>query len=389
MDDLKIHDKQSVPRQVWILGFVSFFNDIASEMLYPILPIFLTQTLGAPVAAVGLIEGVAEGAASVFKGIFGRLSDKTGKRKSFVIAGYSSSAFSKVVIALSTVWPFVFLGRVLDRFGKGVRTGARDALLLDASTEKNRGLVFGIHRSLDSAGAVIGPLLAVLMLHAGHSIRAILWIAALPALASILLFVFVKEAKRQPQGSLKVLQFSLRGFTREFRWLLLALLIFSVGNSSDAFLILRAKSLGMSLTFVVLAYVLYNVVYTILSVPAGKVSDWLGAKRVMIVGILIFALVYLGFALDRQSFFIWPLFAVYGAYIALTDGVSKALASQFIAKDQSAGAFGTMQMLMGLGTLLASLIGGLLWSFVSPASTFLFGAGCALLSLFYFFRIPQ
>lgn len=382
-------EKTTIPRQVWILGFVSFFNDIASEMLYPVLPIFLTQILGAPVAVVGLIEGVAEGSGSVFKGLFGRLSDKLGRRKPFVVAGYSCSAVSKVIIALSSIWPFVFLGRVLDRSGKGVRTGARDAMLLDASTERNRGLVFGLHRSLDSAGAVVGPLLAVLMLHVDHSIRFILWIAAVPALGSILLFAFVKETKRQPQKSVTVFQFPLRGYSREFQWLLMVLLMFSIGNSSDAFLILRAKGLGMSLTLVILVYVLYNIVYATLSTPAGKMSDRFGAKRVMITGIVIYALVYLGFALDRESLFIWPLFTVYGAYIALTDGVSKALASQFITKDQAAGAFGTMQMLTGLATLLASVIGGVLWSLIGPQATFFFGTGCAVLSLLCFHRIPS
>lgn len=388
MDDVKDNDRPGIPRQVWILGFVSFLNDIASEMLYPVLPTFLTQILGASPAVVGLIEGFAEGSAAVFKGIFGRLSDRLGRRKPFVVAGYSCSALSKLVIALSTVWPLVLAGRILDRFGKGVRTGARDAMLVDASTDRNRGLVFGIHRSLDSAGAVIGPLVAVAMLHFGHSIRSILWIAAVPAILSILLFAFVRETKRQPQAE-PVLRPTLRGSSAEFRWLLAGLLIFSLGNSSDAFLLLRAKSLGMSLAMIILVYVLYNVVYTALSTPAGGISDRLGAKRVMIVGILIFALVYLGFAFNTQAAYLWPLFAVYGAYIALTDGVSKALASQFIDKSHAAGALGAMQMLTGLATLLASLVGGALWSLVGPEATFFFGVVCALLSLAFFLRLPD
>lgn len=379
----------TIPKQVWVLGFVSFFNDIASEMLYPVLPIFLTQILGAPVAVVGLIEGIAEGSAAIFKGIFGRLSDRLGKRKIFVIAGYSSSAASKVIIALSTIWPFVLLGRILDRFGKGLRTGARDAMLLKSATDKNRGQIFGLHRAMDSAGAVLGPLVAIALLHIGHDIRFILWIATVPALLSLFLFFFVREAKEKPQPSMQIFQVSLRGFTPEFRLLLAALALFSLGNSSDAFLILRAKSLGMSLSFVILAYVLYNIIYTLFSVPAGTISDRIGPKKVMITGVLIYALVYLGFALTKTSSFIWPLFIVYGSYIALTDGVSKALASQLIDKSQAATAFGTMHMIIGLMTLCASVIGGLLWSMISPEATFLFAAGCAFLSLILFVKLPD
>ncbi len=380
--------KEGISFQVWLLGFVSFFNDIASEMLYPILPIFITQVLGAPVAVVGVIEGFAEGFASLFKAFFGRLSDRIGRRKPFVVWGYASSAFSKVIIALSASWPGIFLGRMVDRLGKGLRTGARDAMLLSASTPENRGMVFGLHRSMDSAGAVLGPLVALLLLQLTPNMRSILWIAAIPALFSLLLFPFVKEVRQKPQPATPIFSFSLQEFSGEFRLLLLALGVFSLGNSTDAFLILRAKGLGMTLTFVVLAYVLYNVLYMALSAPAGWVSDRIGSKRVMIAGIFLYALVYIGFAFDTQASYIWLLFAVYGAYIALTDGVSKALASHFISPDQSASAYGLVQMVMGLGALAASLIGGELWSLFSPRATFFFAAGCAILSLFFFAFLP-
>ena len=380
--------KEGIPHQVWLLGFVSFFNDIASEMLYPILPIFITQILGAPVAVVGVIEGFAEGFASLFKAIFGNLSDRMGRRKPFVVAGYASSAFSKAIIAVSTVWPGVFLGRLVDRLGKGLRTGARDSMLLSASTPENRGVIFGIHRSLDSAGAVLGPLLALLLLRVVSSIRSILWIAAIPAFFSLFLFPFVKEVRQKPDPSIPILRLTTKGFSKEFRLLLIALGVFSLGNSTDAFLILRAQGLGMSLTLIVLAYVLYNVLYMALSTPAGWVSDRIGSKRVMIAGILLYALVYFGFAFDTGASYVWLLFAVYGCYIALTDGVSKALASQFIDPAQSASAYGLMQMVTGLGALAASLIGGELWSLFSPQATFLFAATCAVLSLFVFAVLP-
>lgn len=377
-----------IPRQVWLLGFVSFFNDVASEMLYPVLPIFLTQVLGAPVAVVGLIEGCAEGLASILKGVFGRLSDRLGKRKSFVVMGYTCSAFSKIIIAVSNAWGFVFLGRLTDRFGKGVRTGARDAMLYDASTPQNRGLIFGLHRALDSSGAVIGPLIGVLLLQFTGNIRLIFLIAIIPAFLSLPLFFAVREAPIKPQPEKLLFRFSLKEFSPTFRLFLLALAIFSLGNSADAFLILRAKSLGMSLTLVILAYVLYNFLYATLSIPAGFVSDKLGPKRVMIAGIIIYALVYLGFAFNTRPAFVWVLFAVYGAYIAFTDGISKAFAAQFIRKEDAATAYGTMQMITGVMTLSASLIGGWLWSAFSPATTFAFAATCAIVSLFFFAALP-
>jgi MFS family permease len=379
---------QRIPRQVWFLGFVSFFNDIASEMLYPIMPIFLTQVLGTPVAVVGLIEGCAEGLASVLKGVFGRLSDRMGTRKSFVVAGYAFSAVSKVIIAISTVWGMVFAGRLVDRFGKGLRTGARDAMLHDASTPQNRGLIFGLHRTLDSSGAVVGPLLGLLFLHFSGNIRLILVVAILPALLSLPLFFAVKNVKIEPQPRKPLFVFSLKGFSTRFRLFLLALAIFSLGNSADAFLILRAQSLGMSLTLVILAYALYNFCYAALSTPAGYVSDTLGPKRVMMSGIVIYALVYLGFAFNTQSYYVWGLFAVYGAYIAFTDGVSKAFAAECIDKSEAATAFGTMQMITGVMALLASLIGGWLWTAFSPQATFLFAAACAGISLFFFAIVP-
>ena len=383
--------KAPIPKQVWLLGFVSFFNDISSEMLYPILPIFLTQVLGAPVAVVGLIEGVAEGASSFFKAAFGGLSDRVGLRKPFVVCGYASSAVSKMIIAASNIWGVVFLGRIVDRFGKGLRTCARDAMLLSASNEKNRGLVFGLHRSMDSAGAVLGPLIALLLLQAfgNDHLRTILWFAAIPAVFSLFLFPFVREVRQPPQPKAPVLLVSLKGFSGEFKWFLLALAVFSIGNSTDAFLILRAKGLGMSLTLVVLAYVLYNVLYTVLSAPAGWVSDRIGAKWVMITGILLYVLVYFGFAWDTEAGLIWPLFAVYGCYIALTDGVSKALAGLYITKEQSGTAYGLVQMVTGFGALVASLIGGGLWTLFSPQITFLFAAGCALVSIAFFVFLPS
>jgi MFS family permease len=378
---------KKIPGSVYILGAVSFFNDVASEMLYPVMPIFLTQVLGAPVAVVGLIEGVAEGSAAVFKTIFGRWSDRLGKRKPFVFSGYSASALSKAIIAFSSLWGIVFAGRVIDKFGKGLRTGARDALLLDASNEKNRGLVFGVHRTMDSAGAVVGPLIALLLLQLfNNNIRTILYIAVIPSLIGVLLVSFVRETKKpiEKVRATPLPQLSFKTLPRELKIFLIAYGLFAFGNSSDSFLILRSKNLGLSLSLVVLAYVVYNVVYSLGSTPAGILADKIGPKRVFIAGLIIYILVYAGFAFNKSTAGIWGLFAIYGLYIALTDGVSKALIGQYIGQKEAGGIYGLLQTITGIGILLASVIGGTLWTIIGPWATFAFGAGFAIMALLVF-----
>lgn len=380
---------RKIPLKVYFLGLVSFFNDTASEMLYPVLPIFLTQVLGAPVFVVGIIDGVAEGASSLFKSYFGYLSDKLQRRKPFVVAGYGASALSKIIIALSYTWPLVFLGRFVDRLGKGVRTGARDALLLDAANENNKGLIFGVHRSMDTTGAVVGPIIALFLLSAfNNNIRLILYVAVIPSFTGLFFFLFLKEARKhlQTTKALPTFTFSLTSLSPQFRWFLLVFALFSLGNSSDSFLILQAKHVGLNLTSVVLVYVLYNIFYMLFSTPAGIVADKLGARRVFLVGLLLYAAVYIGFAFIPSASFVWLLFAVYGVYIALTDGVSKALIGSFITKEQSGTAYGVTQTISSFFTLLASVLGGFLWSVVAPQATFIFGAACALLSFFLFLR---
>jgi MFS family permease len=384
---------KKIPGSVYILGAVSFFNDMASEMLYPVMPIFLTQVLGAPVAVVGLIEGVADGSAAIFKTIFGRWSDRLGKRKPFVFSGYLASALSKIIIALSNLWGIVFVGRVIDKFGKGIRTGARDALLLDASNDKNRGLVFGTHRSMDSAGAVVGPLIALLLLQLfDGNIRKILYVAVIPSLIGVVLISFVRETKQSKTVKIDVTplpKLNFKSLPRELRIFLVASGLFAVGNSSDSFLILRSKNLGLSLSLVILAYVVYNIVYTLTSVPAGSLADKIGPKRVYITGIIIYILVYAGFAINRTTNGIWGLFAVYGLYIALTDGVSKALVGKYVNKKEAGGIYGLLQTINSIGVLLASIIGGILWTTIGSWATFTFGAAFALLSLIVFIYSAQ
>jgi MFS family permease len=394
---------KKIPRSVWILGVVSFFNDMASEMLYPLLPIFITQVLGAPVAILGLIDGVAEGAAAGFKVVFGRWSDRIGKRRPFVFYGYLASTASKVVVAVSTTWGLVFVGRLLDKFGKGVRTGPRDALLLSASNSMNRGLVFGVQQSLDSAGAVAGPLLALLLLHSfGNDIRTVLYIACIPSVFAVLVVLFVREAvakSKKPAVSSETRESAaatgtanenivaaprrtLRSLPPELRLFITASGLFALGNSSDSFLILRARNVGLSISLVILAYVLYNVVYSVASTPAGIVADRLGPRRVYVAGMIVYVIVYVGFAINHSVTGVWVLFSIYGLYIAFTDSVSRALVGSFVIdQNEAAGIYGLMQTVVSVGLVLASIIGGVLWSTVGAWATFAFAAGCAISAL--------
>lgn len=374
------HTKR-IPSNVWFLSFISFFTDISSEMLYPIMPIFITQTLGAPVFVLGIIEGIAEAVASLFKAVFGYWSDRVQQRKSFTFGGYAFSTIAKIIIAFSFSWPVVLIGRSFDRFGKGMRTGSRDALLLEATDEENKGFIFGLHRSMDSFGAVVGSSLALLILYTTKNLRAILSLAVIPAFVALIFFFFVKDAKKKVQTNKVQLSLSLHQFSSEYKVFLLAVTLFSLGNSSDTFLILRAKDLGLSLLLVISAYVLYNIMYSLASTPAGKMADKIGARNVYILGIGIFMLVYLGFSFNTHPIFIWLLFAVYGLYIALTDGIAKALIGSFVDKDKAGTAYGVFYTFTSIATLFASILGGILWSAINPMATFLFAVICAALAI--------
>jgi len=378
-------NKFGISKNVFVLGLVSFFNDVASEMIYPLVPIFLTSVLGAPVAIVGLIEGIAESTASVLKIVSGWLSDKWQKRKPFVVAGYSFSAISKILLSLAFSWPFVLIARFIDRFGKGTRTSARDALITESSDTSTRGKSFGFHRALDTLGAVVGPLIALLAIHfLDNNFRLIFFLAFIPACIGILLLLFfVKERKKEANLS-PALNLSWRNLDPSFKIFLLISFVFALGNSSDAFLILRAQNLGLSIILVVALYVLFNFTYAIFSMPAGIISDKVGPKKVLLTGFLLFSAVYLFFGLAHSSLFLWFLFPVYGIYMALTEGVGKAYISNLVPQEKIGTAFGVYQTTIGLCTFFASLIAGLLWTYIGVSAPFIFGSIMAVISAFLF-----
>lgn len=378
---------RKIPRTVFILGLVSFFNDIASEMIYPIVPIFLTTTLGASIPIVGFIEGFAEAVASISKYLFGTYSDYLKKRKIFVTLGYSFGAVSKLLIGLAYAWPFVLFARFIDRLGKGLRTAPRDSLLLENASPVNRGYIFGFHRAFDSLGAVIGPLFALVALHfLKENLRLTFFLAFIPGFIALLLLIFLVREKKKDISSEKreFVKIDWKLLQPKLKLFLLISFVFAAGNSSDAFLLLYANNLGLSTTLVVLAYVLYNLSQAVFATPAGYLSDKLGARKVYSGGLIVFAFVYLFFGLVKQSVWLWFLFPIYGIYIAATDGVSKAYISEFIKKEESGTFFGAYYTLTAIGTFFASFIGGLLWSKISPSTTFLYGSAMAFLAFIIF-----
>ncbi len=369
---------RGLDRNVRGLGAVSFFADISSETIYPLFPLFMTTVLGVPVALLGLIEGIAEATANISKWPFGQASDYTGKRRVFVAAGYGASAFGKLILALSFIWPVALLARFVDRFGKGVRTAPRDALIAASTPSGQRGLAFGLHRSMDTLGAVLGPLLALLLIKSGLSMRSVFALAAIPGFISVAVIIwFVHEKAQTPSRT------SFRPHlpaSPAFRWLLISAVLFGIGNSSDMFILLKAKSVGAGVTGVILLYVLYNVTYASGSLPLGGLSDRVGQFPLVLVGYLIFAAVYVGFAAAHSIVTLVVLFAVYGLYIAATEGTGKALISRAVPDTNRASAMGLFATVSGLATFVASSVGGVLWSAFGPWATFVYGAACAVLA---------
>jgi MFS family permease len=338
------------------LSGVSLMQDAASELLYPVMPIFLTVTLGAPAAVVGTVEGFAEGVAALTKLVAGRLSDRM-RKKPLIAVGYGLAALGKLLVAVATVWPVVLLGRGVDRVGKGIRGAPRDALLMVDASPESRGRVFGFHRAADTLGAVIGPALGLLLFWLlGHRIRPLLLIAVVPAVLSVLLVALVREGGSVAPAA------PLRGpVPRPVLRLVVVLGLFSLVNFPDALLLLRAHDLGLSTTAVIAAYLVYNVVYAGLSYPAGALSDRFPRHQVFGIGLLCFAAGYLGLGLIDEGWLVFVILPLYGGFAACTDGVGKAWVSSLAPKELQGSTQGLFQAVTGGAILVAGPWAGLAW----------------------------
>jgi len=373
---------QGIGRTVVMLGLVSLFTDISSEMIYPLLPLFLSTVLGAGPAFLGIIEGVAESTAALLKLASGIMSDRVSQRKGLVLAGYAVSAMARPLIAAASSPLFVLGVRFADRIGKGVRTSPRDALVADSVSPALRGRAYGFHRSMDHAGALIGPLLATALLTTFVSdLRTLFWLSAIPGAIAVLLIVFgVREARREPAAlprSAHPLGALPGGQVRVY---LAILLVFTLGNSSDAFLLLKAGQLGVAPGRIALLWSLFHLVKMLSAMPFGALSDRIGRRGVIVAGWGVYALAYLGFALASTELHIWLLFCGYGLFYGLTEGVEKALMADLAGPEERGSAFGWYHCAIGIGALPSSVLFGLVWQKAGAGAAFGLGAGLAAIA---------
>ena len=370
-------------RNIFFLGLVSLFTDISSEMIYPLLPVFLISVLGVGPTFVGLVEGVAEATASFLKLFSGWISDRRQKRKFLVVSGYTLSTLTRPLVAVATAgWHVLFI-RFLDRVGKGIRTSPRDALIADSTPELEYGKAFGFQRALDHTGAVIGPLIAFLLLtFITQQYRTLFLLAYIPGIIALILLIFgVKERKAaQPGPSSQPVQLTLRPFDRRFKIFLLIIILFSLGNSSDAFLILKAKEAGVSVSLLPVLWAVLHISKSLSATPGGIFSDRYGRRKMIIAGWILYGGVYFGFASAQTSEMVWILFVVYGLFYGLTEGGERALVANLVQPHLRGTAYGLFHFSIGLSTLPASLLMGFLWETFSPKAAFSFGAVLALLA---------
>jgi len=372
-----------------ILGITSLLTDISSEMIYPLLPIYLVNRLGVSPAILGLIEGIAESTASLSKVFFGYFSDRLKQRKPFAILGYGFSCLGKFFLYISGTWTMVFVARFIDRLGKGIRDAPRDALIVESSHENRRGFSFGLHRTMDTLGAAIGVILAIYLVHRYKGeFNKVFLLSLIPAVLGILILFKVKEKARQgitlsatnrfsPKEMLK----SFKALDKKLKMFLLIMFIFNLGNSSNQFLLLRAKNLGFSLISVITMYLVYNLAYALTSYPAGRASDIIGRKKILVLGHFLSGLVYLGFAkISGANNFVWFLFGLYGFYMGFTEGVEKAYVSDIASIDSRATLIGLHATLVGVALLPASLLAGILWKAFGAAMPFWFGGVMGILA---------
>jgi len=383
-----------ITKTVWILSIVSLFTDTASEMLYPIMPIYL-KSIGFSIVLIGILEGVAEATAGLSKGYFGKLSDLSGKRVPFVQIGYAFSTISKPMMAIFTFPLWIFFARTIDRFGKGIRTGARDAILSEEATPETKGKVFGFHRSMDTLGAVMGPSLALLYLYFyPEDYKTLFFIAFIPGLLAVLSSFYLKDKKTtEHQTKVSTSFFSFLKYwkvsTSDYRKVVTGLLIFTLFNSSDVFLLLKAKQAGLEDTMVIGVYIFYNLIYALFAFPIGILADKVGLKTIFIVGLALFTIVYFGMAINTNLTFFFGLFFLYGIYASATEGISKAWISNITQQKDIATAIGTFSALQSICTMLASSLTGLIWFQFGATTAFIITATVTLFVMIYFLTIPK
>jgi len=382
-----------ITRTVWILSFISLFTDVASEMLYPIMPVFL-QSIGFSVVLIGILEGIAEATAGICKGYFGKLSDNSGKRAPFIQWGYILSAITKPMMVLFVFPVWIFFVRTLDRFGKGLRTGARDAMLSDEATPETKGKVFGLHRGMDTFGAVLGPVFALVFLYYHPAdYKALFLFAFLPGVAAVLTTLFLKDKKQThlPIKKIPTPFFSFLKYWKDspliYRKVVIGLLVFALFNSSDMLLLLRVKQSGLNDTHVIGLYIFYNLIYALSSLPFGMIADKFSLKSVFTFGLILFAVVYLGMALSTNIYVYLALFFLYGLYAAATEGISKAWISNITDKKDTATAIGSFAGFQSIAAMIASSLAGAIWFWFGVEIAFILTSVVTVLVIVYFITL--
>lgn len=372
---------RTLPRSVWLLGFISLMNDASSEMIYPLLPLFISGVLGAGPRVLGLIEGLAEATSSLLKLVSGVWSDRMKRAKPFVVAGYGVGGLARALIAAATGWWFVLLCRLADRIGKGLRSSPRDAMLGRSVDATQRGLAFGFHRAMDNAGAVLGPLVAAALLGMGMELRTVFWCAAIPAVVVFIATLQLREPEAETLVHSPRFNWHLREFPPVFRRYLLILGLFMLGNSSNLFLLMRVRELGLPQAQVPLLWATMSGVAAVFLTPLSALSDRIGRKRLIVCGWLAYAAIYLLLGWNGlKPWGVWAMFVAYGLFIAATEGAEKALVADLVPREQLGTAFGWYHLTLGIALLPASLLFGAMWESISVFAAFAFGAGCALLA---------
>lgn len=384
-------NKKRLFNNIIFLGLVSFFADISSEMVYPLIPLYLTSALGATPVLVGIIEGIAESIASLLKVFSGYISDKYNRKKPIAFCGYAAGLFYKLALIFAGSWVGILGARIIDRFGKGIRTAPRDVMVSESADKEHMGKAFGIHKAMDMAGSAIGILLAFILLSTigENGYKTIFAVSAIPILLALSMFFFIKE-KREPREVKEREHFwkNMQSLNGNLKLYLLVAFLFTLGNSSNTFLLLKAADVGFSSTNTILLYFVYNAVTALFAIPFGKRSDKIGRKKVLIAGYLTFSVVYLGFAFATSKWILIAAFVLYGLYTAMVAGVERAFISEIAPASLKGTMLGLHSTLVGIALLPASVIAGILWDVIGPFAPFVFGAllsavAAAMLGIFF------